>query len=103
VSLLEKTYWKEVHGIRFHSVTVRGFKFEKQQGCRFVGQWAVYLGPWHSVLDDEGHLFPRNEAVEVCTDTAAKLAAPPYAGQFVVFDAGTGDDFRCCGPDGKCC
>ena len=29
-------------------------------------------------------MFPRNEAVEVCTDTADKLSHPPYAGLFSV-------------------
>ncbi len=103
IHLLERTFWKEVHGIRFFSVSVRAHKFEKKAGCTFIGQWAVYLGPFHSVLDDEGHLFPRNEAVEVCTDTAGKLAAPPYAGQFVVFAGESAGDFLCCGPDGTCC
>lgn len=103
LSLLEQTFWKEVHGIRFHSVTVRGFKFSKGPECRYVGQWAIYLGPFHAVTDDEGHLFPRHEAVEICTDTAAKLGAAPYAGQFAVFEGEAGGDIRCCGPDGRCC
>ena len=103
VQLLEKTFWKEVEGIKFFSVSVRGFKFEKKQGCTFAGQWALYLGPYQSVMDEEGHLFPRNEAVEICTDTAAKLSAPPYKDQFVVFDGESPGDFRCCGPGGACC
>ena len=103
ISLLEKTYWKEVEGIKFHSISVRGFKFEKKDGCNFVGQWAAYLGPYQSVMDEEGHLFPRNEAVEVCTDTSAKLSAPPYRGQFVVFDGEKSGDFSGCAPDEECC
>ena len=54
-------------------------------------------------MDEEGHLFPRNEAVEICTDTAAKLSAAPYKDQFVVFDGESLGDFRCCGPGGACC
>jgi SAM-dependent methyltransferase len=37
VSILKKTFWREVEGTQFFSVTVRGFKFEKQAGCRYVG------------------------------------------------------------------
>jgi hypothetical protein len=39
-----------------------------------------------AVLDEEGHLFPRGVAVEVCTDTAAKLRSGPYAMSFAVAD-----------------
>ena len=107
VSVLKKTFWREVQGCMFNSVTVRGYKFEKTAGCRFVGQYAVYLGPQKAVVDEEGHLFPRGEPVEVCTDTAAKLSHAPYAGSFVVVDGPTGSgdvtasDDGACGPD--CC
>lgn len=84
LAVLKKTHWKTVEGYDFYSVTVRGHKFEKKAGCRFIGQKAVYLGPMKSVIDEEGHLFPRDVAVEVCTDTAAKLSQPPYRGSFAV-------------------
>jgi radical SAM protein with 4Fe4S-binding SPASM domain len=108
VSILKKSFWREVEGSRFFSVTVRGFKFEKKAGCRYVGQYAVYLGPMKAVLDEEGHLFPRGVPIEICTDTAAKLGAAPYAGAFAVLDgprsaaAISGAD-DCCGIDGACC
>jgi radical SAM protein with 4Fe4S-binding SPASM domain len=108
VTILKKTFWREVEGTRFYSVTVRGFKFEKKAGCRYVGQWATYLGPMKATVDEEGHFFPRGVAVEVCTDTAAKLRAAPYAGSFAVaegldsrMDVTAGDD--CCTPGGPCC
>ena len=108
VSVLKKTFWREVEGCTFSSVTVRGYKFEKKAECAFVGQYAVYLGPHKAVVDEEGHLFPRGEAVEVCTDTVAKLSHPPYDGSFAIVDGPTGsgdvtarDDDAGCGPD--CC
>ena len=108
VSILKKTLWREVEGTRFHSVTVRGFKFEKKAGCRYIGQYAMYLGPMKAVVDEEGHLFPRGVPVEVCTDTATKLSASPYSATFAVLDGaapptivGTTDE--CCGADGACC
>ena len=109
VSVLKKTFWREVEGCTFYSVTVRGYKFEKTAGCQFIGQYAIYLGPQKAVIDEEGHLFPRGEAVEVCTDTAAKLTHAPYAGSFSIVDGPHGlreatagrDDGACCEPG--CC
>jgi SAM-dependent methyltransferase len=109
VSVLKKTFWREVEGCKFYSVTVRGYKFEKKAGCQFIGQYAIYLGPQKAVIDEEGHLFPRGESVEVCTDTAAKLSHAPYAGSFAIVDGPDGlkdvtanpDGDTCCGPG--CC
>ena len=108
VSVLKKTFWRDVEGTRFFSVTARGFKFEKKAGCRYAGQYAIYLGPMKAVLDEEGHLFPRGMPIEVCTDTAAKLGAAPYAGTFAVIEGPTstatiGSDDACCGTEGRCC
>ena len=108
VTILKKSFWREVEGVRFYSVTARGFKFEKKAGCRYVGQWATYLGPMKATVDEEGHFFPRGVPVEVCTDTAAKLRAVPYSGSFSVVDGLeskvdlTADD-GCCAPGGGCC
>ena len=109
VSVLKKSFWREVQGCRFYSVTVRGYKFEKKDGCQYIGQYAVYLGPMKATIDEEGHLFPRGTPVEVCTDTAAKLSNPPYAGSFVIMDSPAGareftaGDDSCCTPGGSCC
>jgi radical SAM protein with 4Fe4S-binding SPASM domain len=104
VQVLRKSFWKEVEGHRFHSITVRGYKFEKQEGCVYLGQQAIYLGPFKGVSDEEGHWFPRDVPVQVCTDTAAKLARPPYASMFVITAPGSSSppDFACCGT-GSCC
>ena len=107
VSILQKSFWKEVEGCTFSSVTVRGYKFEKKAGCEYVGQYAVYLGPQKAVVDEEGHLFPRGTPIEVCTDTASKLSNPPYASSFAIVDGPTSPrtvtaaDDSGCGPD--CC
>jgi radical SAM protein with 4Fe4S-binding SPASM domain len=107
VMILKKTFWREVEGTRFYSVTVRGFKFEKRAGCRYVGQWATYLGPMKATVDEEGHFFPRGVPVEVCTDTAAKLRAAPYAGSFAVIDGDSrmnvSAEDGCCTPGQTCC
>ncbi|MDO8794685.1 MAG: methyltransferase domain-containing protein [Vicinamibacterales bacterium] len=107
VSVLRKTFWREVEGYRFFSVTARGYKFEKKAGCTYVGQYAVYLGPLKAAIDEEGHFFPRGVPVEVCTDTAAKLSHPPYRDTFAVVDGETGDaEIRRsgeCGTNGGAC
>ena len=84
--ILKRTFWQKIEGYVFSSVTVRCFKFEKKDGCTFLGHRAVYQGPYKSVTDEEGHLFPRYESVEVCTDTAAKLTHAPYSSTFVVYE-----------------
>ncbi len=84
IQTLQKVFWKEVEGYSFHSISVRGYKFQKRDGCVYVGQKAIYHGPYKAIVDEEGHLFPRNEPVEICTDTAAKLTNEPYTGQFTI-------------------
>ena len=88
VQVLKKQFWKEVDGYDFFSVTVRGHKFQKKAGCVFRGHRAIYLGPFVAVTDEEGHLFPRGQVVEVCTDTVAKLSHAPYAGSFALLEPG---------------
>ena len=86
LAVLKKTFWKSIERFNFYSVTVQGFKFEKTHGCTFLGQRAIYRGPFKAIFDEEGHGFPRNVAIAVCTDTARKLAQPPYAGLFTIVE-----------------
>ncbi len=103
LEVLKKSYWKDVEGSPFFSVTVRGYKFEKTSGCVFKGHRAVYLGPAKAFLDEEGHMFPRNEPYEVCTDSVAKLSNPPYEGMFAIIEPGEERaGYACCGPEGCC-
>ncbi|MGH9365963.1 MAG: methyltransferase domain-containing protein, partial [Thermoanaerobaculia bacterium] len=105
IEILKKAYWKSIEGQPFYSMTVRGHKFEKTAGCVYKGQRAVYLGPGKALVDEEGHTFPRGLEVEICTDTAAKLAHPPYAGSFNVLEP-DGDraleSAARCGPGESC-
>lgn len=104
LTVLRKTYWKDVEGYPFYSITVRGYKFEKRAGCVFQGHRAIYLGPGKAFIDEEGHLFPRNEPIEVCTDTLAKLTRAPYQDSFAVLEPGAERaGYACCTTDGACC
>ncbi len=103
ITILKKTYWKDVEDYPFFSVTVRGYKYEKSSGCVYRGHRAVYLGPAKAFVDEEGHTFPRNEPYEVCTDTVAKLTRPPYEGMFAILEPGAErEGYACCEP-GECC
>ncbi len=104
LTVLKKSYWKDVEGYPFFSITVQGFKYEKTAGCVYQGHRAVYLGPGKAFVDEEGHLFPRNEPYDVCTDTVAKLARPPYQAMFAILEPGEARaGYSCCSSDGGCC
>ncbi|HVT44429.1 MAG TPA: methyltransferase domain-containing protein [Thermoanaerobaculia bacterium] len=103
LEVLSRTYWKDVEGHPFFSVTVRGRKFEKTAGCVFKGHRTVYLGPAKAFIDEEGHMFPRAEPYEICTDTVAKLSNLPYRGMFAILEPGEErSGYACCGPEGCC-
>ncbi|HVS16122.1 MAG TPA: methyltransferase domain-containing protein [Thermoanaerobaculia bacterium] len=103
IEILKRTYWREVEGYPFYSLTVRGWKLEKAAGCVFQGHRAVYLGPGKAFVDEEGHQFPRNEPYEVCTDTVAKLSRPPYRDFFAILEPGEGrTSYACCEGDACC-
>ena len=101
--ILTKSLYRELEDIRFHSITLRGYKFIKGPECAYAGRFAVYNGPFKSVWDDDGHEYPAAVPVEVCTDTAEKLRRPPYSGHFTVTDSdGTLKEHVSCAA-GKCC
>ena len=103
---LNKTYWKTIEIVDFYSVTIRGYKYEKTSGCVYKGQYAVYRGPFKVIIDEEGHVFPRNQPVEVCTDTAQILSRPPYSGMFTITEPdGNAQESFGCSPNGNgaCC
>lgn len=115
LAIASRAPYREVRGVRFDSVVLTGYKYEKGGECVYKGHRAVYNGPYSSVEDDQGHRFPRGEAVEVCTDTAEMLTRPPYRGSFTVLEPGgeavetpcCGDDAADAAPEGKkgtgCC
>ena len=55
--------------------------------CFEQGDAAIYLGPWSSVTDDDGHTYPRGTRIAVCAKTAGVLKSAPYAGQFAIVEA----------------
>ncbi|MDP1827807.1 MAG: methyltransferase domain-containing protein [Archangium sp.] len=88
LEVLTRTFWREVEGCTFSSVTVRAWRHQAGQGA--TTHRAVYRGPWKSVADEQGQLFRRNEPVAVDAATAARLTHAPFSTSFDVF-----------GPDGE--
>ena len=100
LQVLSKVLYRTIDNLKFFSLTLMSYRFKKGKGCQYIGQYAIYQGPFKSIRDDDSHEFPRGVAVEVCTDTAEKLKRPPYSGLFVVTDP-TKKKGDTCGPG--CC
>lgn len=83
VERLKRSPWRNVEGLEFSSVTVRGYK-GKKRALEVQGYRAVYHGPFKGVSDEAGQFFLRGEAVAVSAEAAARLQRPPYAGAFTV-------------------
>ncbi|MBI5234532.1 MAG: methyltransferase domain-containing protein [Deltaproteobacteria bacterium] len=102
--IISRYLYRKERDIRFYSVTFKGYKLAKSPTCVYMGHYAIYNGPFKGVEDDDKHFFPAGQAVEICTDTAAKLKRPPYEGHFIVIEP---DENKrdTCRPDKntKCC
>ncbi len=81
IAMRQKEPWRTVDGIEFRSVTVVAHK-GKQGPCLERNQALIYRGPFKTVEDDDGHLFPRGERVAVCDKTFRLLQREPYSGAF---------------------
>lgn len=87
IEVLEKFFWREVDGYRFFSVTVRGWRHDRREVAGDGTEFAVYLGPWRGVCDEQGIFYPRGVPVPVDRATADRLRRPPCAEHFQVGEA----------------
>ncbi len=100
--LWQQQPWRTVDGIEFRSVTVIAFK-GKEGPCFEHNQAVIYRGPFSSVHDDNGHVFPRGERIAVCRKTFEIMTRPPYGDQFigveprVAIDPQRAEPFECTG------
>ena len=74
--------WQTVKGIEFRSVTLLAYK-PSPEPCLERNQAVIYKGPFESVQDETGHVYPRGVRMAVCDRTFRALNQPPYAGQFI--------------------
>lgn len=85
IAAYQEEPWQTVNGIEFRSMTVVAYK-GKQGACWDHKQAVVYKGPFKSVLDDDGHSYPRGARVAVCKKTFDLLANGPYANSFLFIE-----------------
>lgn len=74
--------WQVVEGIEFRSVTLTAVK-GAGTACLDYGHAVIYRGPYASITDDEGHVFPRGERMAVCERTFAFLTQGPLKNDFI--------------------
>ena len=74
--------WQVVEGIEFRSVTVTAMKGSGEE-CLDYGQAVIYKGPYKTILDDEGHEFPRGARMAVCERTFKYLTEGPHKNDFI--------------------
>ena len=74
--------WRVVRGIEFRSVTVIAYK-GKQGRCLERNQAVIYVGPWKTVTDDDGHVLERGRRMAVCDKTFRLYQNEPYAGMLI--------------------
>jgi len=77
--------WQTVKGIEFRSVTLLAYKPYEDE-CLECNQAVVYKGPFETVSDDAGHVYPRGVRMAVCERTYRTLMQAPYEGQFIAID-----------------
>ena len=100
LEVLERSFYREVEGVRFYSINARGFKLVKGERCIYIGHYAIYKGPFSEATDDQGRTFPRGIPVEVSSETAKKLQRPPYGNLFLLADPSR-ENVRAYSP--RCC
>ncbi len=106
VTLLKRSFWREVEGHRFHSVTVVAYRWARGRAAAVDGGIAVYRGPFAEVVDDRGRSFRRGVPVPVDRATAERLRTHPYDRVFQVLRPGElpADVALCCDPvSGEVC
>lgn len=86
IEVLKKSFWREVQGCTFSSLTLRAWKLAAADTTEPKDHLATYLGPWKSVCDEWGQVYRRNEALPVSRGTAAQLIRAPYASSFELVD-----------------
>jgi MoaA/NifB/PqqE/SkfB family radical SAM enzyme/SAM-dependent methyltransferase len=100
LEVVKRSFWREVEGCTFSSLTLRAWKASTPVTGALTHR-ALYRGPWKSVSDEAGQLYRRDEPVLVSAGTAVLLGRAPYAGAFDVYGpdgalVGTLPAPRCC-------
>jgi len=73
----------EHDGVKMREVMAVGWKPAAQSTVEYDEQQVVYKGPFASVIDDTGRVYPRGERITVDRATLARLTLGPLEDQFV--------------------
>ena len=104
LTVLQRSYWKDVEGYPFHSLTVQGFQVRKSGGLRLQRAPGGLSRAGQGIRGRGRPPLPAQRAYEVCTDTVAKLRRPPYKDIVAILEPGAqASSYACCSPDGACC
>lgn len=103
VTLLKRSFWREVESHRFYSITVAGYRWPPAVRQSF-GEIALYRGPFAEVTDDSGQVFQRGIATPVDHATAERLRIHPYDRFFQILGATElpSESRACCSPGEDC-
>lgn len=74
--------WRVVDGIEFRSVTLTAVK-DAVEPRLDLGHAVIYRGPFQSVTDDQGDVYPRGERIAVCAQTFEFLTQGPLRDSFI--------------------
>lgn len=79
--------WRVVEGIEFRSVTLTAVKNSIEPRVD-LGHAVMYRGPFQSVTDDRGDVYPRGQRMAVCARTFEFLTQGPMRDSFIGIAAG---------------
>jgi arsenite methyltransferase len=75
--------------------------------CLWEGHFAMLAGPFLEAVDDDHHVYPRGEPVEVCSKTLKILETDSYAPHFAIINRASqrvsGEAVTCSLDEGVCC
>lgn len=80
--------WRVIDGIEFRAVTLTAYKGSSEPRMD-IGQAVIYRGPYLSITDDEGHVYPRGERIAVCERTFNLLTCGPWKNDFIGIEPAT--------------
>jgi ubiquinone/menaquinone biosynthesis C-methylase UbiE len=92
--------WRVVDGIEFRSVTLTAWKSSAEARVD-IGQAVIYRGPYATITDDEGNVYPRGERIAVCEPSYKLLTQGPWKNDFIGIEPATPrTPVPWCGPTG---
>lgn len=87
IEQLKFNVWKQIDGVHFYSVTVRGFKLGKSVPDKSaVQRYAVFRGPFAKVKDEYGNTYQRGQWKKVSKEIFEILNLPGYRPYFILSD-----------------